>query len=105
MSVSFGSNSTTRSGQGYGLGSNQTSYTYSQGQYDRTPPAKPSDYSKYSGMDYRNGSGQGLNVYGNTAVNKYKGQFGWGKRKKTRKNVKGKRKITKRRHTKRSYKK
>ena len=98
--VTFGSTSTTRSGQGYGLGSNQVSYTYGQGQYDRKP-----EYTSYP-REYPHGQGQGWQVYGNTMINRNKGQFGWGKRKGTRKNFKKSvRKVSKKRHTKRSYKK
>jgi hypothetical protein len=98
--VTFGSTSTTRSGQGYGLGSNQTGYTYGQGQYDRK-----TDYTSYP-REHPRGQGQGWQVYGNTMYNKYKGQYGFGKKRRTRKNIKkSKRKISKKRHTKKSYKK
>jgi len=70
------------------LGSNQTYNTYSNSQYDRKP-----DYQQYQREPYGHGNGQGWGVYGNTMVNKYKGQFGMGKTKRRRKTKRaGKRK-------------
>jgi len=100
MSVSFQQNnqSTTRSGQPYGI-NNNVYRAASASEYPRSGGIVSGDLNGYQSMGFDNGSGQGWQTWGNTQYNKYKGRFGYGGRKNTRKNTK---KIQKKRIQKKS---